>query len=459
MEPTGFLGGLSSGLVAAVLSNKKKEDDEFHALRENRAKQLSALADHIRPEDLPALMQGLDGVLTAKKPEQADAAYGSVMAKFIQERYDQEQQGQQYNQSIDQASQDRSAETVQLAPTQSGTSDPGTIAGQPEGSTKLGMPLAYARPDTTQSASPAISLAPSQDATPVKVNPTAYAQDKIRIQTEEGKMGRAVKLYAAKEAALYKEKTAFEEKRQDEIRETNKQKIETAAKNAGIKILGRFDDENGDAAITYKDPSTGDITTKSFPGAKWPSEVTTEMKIKSQKELQDARLKANETKWKAQLQESTRMHNARIKDIESKITERQKKIESGYYERASVQKAASNVITRYKALMDNSKSQLKNVQTEIDTILRMDPDKMSQEDKEKAIAPLRDRQAKLGMELDVNERLMEVELSQIDQTSGGMKGISDGGSGKVTVKPSGTSGSSGSSSGPRTVGAYKGGKF
>ena len=296
MQPQGFLGGLSSGLVGAVLANQKKQQDEFHELKNNRLKQLTALADHIRPEDLPSLLQGMDAIIGAKKPEQADAAYGNIMSKVIQERYDQEQQGIAQNQAIDQASMDRGAQTVQLNPVQSGTSEPGTLTGQPEGSSKLGIPLAYAKPSTTSSPSPTISLASSQDAIPVKVSPTAYAKDKIRLQTEEGKMGRAVKLYTAKEAALYKEKEDLERAKTDE-------KIRAFEKTHASELSGR-------SVVTY-DPmrnvtiqtgrtKDGKTITQEIPGMP-TSYATTQARIKAAETANKEKIKLERDKLTAKI--------------------------------------------------------------------------------------------------------------------------------------------------------------
>lgn len=422
MEPQGFLGGLGAGLVQSVLNQKKKQEDEFHELKKNRAQQLSVLADKIRPEDLPMLMQGLDGILNAKKPEQADAAYGSIMAKIIQERYDLEQQSIASNQQSDITAQNNANLPAQEEIGTTGYAPTNTIGGSVS--------------------NPAVTInQTNQDAKPVKLNPTKYSEGKIRIKTEEGEMGRAVKLYSQKEAALYKEKSAYEEKRQDEIRETNRQKIEAAAANANEQILARGEDENGNAVIVTRNRSTGEQKVTPLPGVQWPASVTAKEKIEAQKLIADNKLKAHAEEWKAKLQETQRMNTQKIKESESRIKEVEDKIAKGYYDKSGSKNKANTIIGKYKTTMAPIMVELRGVQSEINRIMGINPALMDEAEKEKQITPLRQKQANLEYQLDVSSRMLETELGQLDEAE-----KSSGSGGKVKV--TGTSSTSTPSSTP-----------
>lgn len=258
MQPQGFLGGLSSGLVGAVLTQRKKEEDQFYELRKNRASQLSALADHVRLEDLPQLMQGIDTILQAKKPEQADAAYGSVMAKIIEERYAEEQSDMARNQAIDQTAEEEQATAGQETPIGSITDKSGVVV--PSSATVVSSP----------------------NPVPVKVNPGAYAKDKIRVKTEEGEVGRKVKIYSAQQQAQLARQQSIEKTKTDErIRQFE----ETHADELSGRPVLTYDPERNVTTQTGR-TKDGRTITQEIPGMP-TGYATTQARIKSTEKVQE----------------------------------------------------------------------------------------------------------------------------------------------------------------------------
>ena len=363
----GFMSGFTTGLVHTILGKQKQEEDQFHDLKQSRAKLLAGLAEHIRQEDLPGLIQGIDGVLASKNADKANAAFGDVIGKFISEQYGQEQEAQAMN------AQSQATAQEQQGQYQSDLAQGGEQIGvSPEGVPVRGMVR-------------------EPDAQPIPLNPNAYAKDKIRMQTEEGKQKRAINLYTRKEAALYDEKVEFEKARQEGIRETNKQKIEETFKRQGIKgIKYAVDAQTGNTVAMYVDPVTKEWVTKEFEGVELPQTVTAEMRIEGQKKLQELKGKQRMEEIKTQiafrekdLASKERVRQAQIENIKNNIKTGGAKANSPQYKQADI------LMKRFDQYSATRKTELAELKSEIDKIVASIT--ISEATKEGRIAPLKDR--------------------------------------------------------------------
>jgi len=409
----GFMSGFTTGLVHTILGKQKDEEDQFRELKNQRAKMLAGLADQVRQEDLPKLIEGLDGVISAKTPDKANAAFGNVLGNFITEQYAQEEEAQARNAQIGQSAQEQQAQYQDdLA---QGGSLVGTVGGVPSR-------IPVREPDPV----------------PVKLNPNKYAEGKVRLKTEEGNQRRAIKSYAQKEAALYKEKTAFEEKRQEEIRETNKQKIEQNALTKGAQKLGWTEDEAGNAVLHYKDPKLG-VQSQTFEGMKLPSSVTQEMRGATQIKVQQMRTAADKEKWTATLAEEKRVNDQKILESKKKIDEIQHKITTGYYNKTNNAKAVANIVTRYKSQLSGVDSQLGDITSQINRIMGLDEALVPWEEKKARLEPLYIEQDKLRRYRATLDNLMEIEVFSLTEDE--QRGTVKESGGKVNLNNSNTSGS------------------
>lgn len=415
-----FLLGLSQGISQGMLQQKRQSDQEFQQQQERILNAAHDVAKNMRPEDMGAYHESLDGIIKAKNPKQLHEAFGALTTKIIPENYGKEQQTQDYNESINHAPYDTLGDNL----------GPG-IAGGPQ-----------------------LVLPPNEDAQPLAKDPNIYAAGKIRVRTPEGDMGRQMDAYTQKGRINTQNRMEIENAK---IRaKLDQRKQELAAKGLqNVKLVQ--DAETKTAAYVGFNPATQKMETHILDGMEIPANVLGEARLKQQGEQFNQTMAQRQEEFKvnvkiksAEFAEQKRLHNAQI----AKLNEEVNYIKSGAKNNsanANTLREASQVLSEFQVANKPLFDQIDTLNSEISKMMT-DPfggDISEREANAKAIVAQRDNLVKQYDTLysQVNARIQALRGSMTPATGGG-----GGGKAPATSSPP----SSPASKPPLVVGGVKG---
>lgn len=263
-----------------AMFQKHEQIAQTEKQRQDRIKIMSQMAERIDPADLPTLMGHLGEMLDAKTQKQMDEIYGKFTHNFINQDYQQEQQGKlrnayagAFNQEMDAATQDQQAQRAQGGMLIGGGQPMPSINAGPtvEGSPAMLPDIAakvYAKPEQSIQVAPEVRVQ-SEDAPPPRLatkDPAAYAGGKMRITDPEVKAQRALdmsmqkirlqnELLSDRQRQLAADKHEFTMKEITERNQAKQDQFIQKIKSGSLKNLTPgVTDEDGNQVYTYEVP-------------------------------------------------------------------------------------------------------------------------------------------------------------------------------------------------------------